>query len=149
MSDAAYRRLLGAFVAFYAENLCTPHWGEMAKLLPGNRLEIAMNFQGLDKAQATAIWQPFLDWVGGGGWYHRNAADDHRRAGAASLGRRRPRGRCARHVLHDDRPGAPAANFFWSANLAEAGHFIHGFDSLWLPATLLQAGRGRRHSPTH
>ena len=31
--------------------------------MPGNRLEIAMNFQGLDKAQAAAVWQPFLDWV--------------------------------------------------------------------------------------
>jgi hypothetical protein len=31
--------------------------------MPGNRLEIGMNFQGLDKAQVTAIWQPFLDWV--------------------------------------------------------------------------------------
>jgi hypothetical protein len=41
-------------------------------------------------------------------------------------------------VLFDDRPGAPAANFFWSANLAEAGHFIHGFESLWAPAKLLE-----------
>ena len=41
-------------------------------------------------------------------------------------------------VLFDDRPGAPAANFFWSANLAEAGHFIHGFESLWAPTKLLE-----------
>jgi FAD/FMN-containing dehydrogenase len=35
-SDSAYRRLLERFVAFYAEQLCTPHWGELAKLLPSN-----------------------------------------------------------------------------------------------------------------
>jgi hypothetical protein len=44
-------------------------------------------------------------------------------------------------VLFDDRLGAPPANFFWSANLAEAGHFIHGFESIWTPATLLSPGR--------
>ena len=31
-SDEAYRRLLGKFVAFYAEQLLNPHWGELAKL---------------------------------------------------------------------------------------------------------------------
>ena len=33
--------------------------------MPGNWLTIGMDFQGLDKVQATAIWQPFLDWVAG------------------------------------------------------------------------------------
>ena len=127
MSDAAYRWLPRCFIAFYAESLCTPHWGEIANLLPGNRLELNMNFQGLDKAQVTAIWQPFLDWLA--------ATDDltstppmviagpgrHRRDGAAL------EAFAPGNVLHDDRPGAPAANFFWSANLAEAGHVIHGF----------------------
>jgi len=41
----------------------------------------------------------------------------------------------------DDRPGAPADNVFWSANLAEAGHVIFGYESLWLPAALLQSER--------
>jgi hypothetical protein len=31
----------------------------------------------------------------------------------------------------------PADNIFWSANLSEMGHFIHGLESLWLPASLL------------
>ena len=41
-------------------------------------------------------------------------------------------------MLSDDRPGAPADKVFWSANLAEAGHFIHGYESVWLPASLLR-----------
>jgi FAD/FMN-containing dehydrogenase len=44
-------------------------------------------------------------------------------------------------VLADDRPGAPEDNVFWSANLAEAGHFLAGFQSLWLPRSLLQPDR--------
>ena len=140
-SDEAYHRLLGHFVAFYAGELCNPHWGELAKLLPGNRLKISMNFQGLDKAQATVIWQPFLDWV---------ATQDDLTATppviVAGPGRHRWDGPVLEafapgSVLYDDRPGAPAANFFWSANLAEAGHFIHGFESLWVPATLLEPAK--------
>ena len=34
-----------------------------------------------------------------------------------------------------------ADNIFWSGNLAEAGHFIYGFQSLWLPRELLRAGQ--------
>ena len=127
-SDEAYRRLLSQFVAFYAEQLFNRHWGELAKLLPDNRLEISMNFQGLDKAQATAIWEPFLDWAA-----TQNDLAATPAAIVAGPGRHRWDGPALEafapgSVLFDDRPGAPAANFFWSANLAEAGHFIHGFE---------------------
>jgi FAD/FMN-containing dehydrogenase len=140
-SDEAYRRLLSEFVAFYAEKLFNPRWGELAKLLPDNRLEISMNFQGLDKAQATAVWQSFLNWVAG--------QDDLAATPVvmvAGPGRHRWDGPALEafapgSVLFDDRPGAPPANFFWSANLAEAGHFIHGFESIWTPAALLAPAR--------
>ena len=41
-------------------------------------------------------------------------------------------------VLSDDRPGAPEANIFWASNLAEAGQVLHGYQSAWLPASLLR-----------
>lgn len=140
-SDGAYRKLIGAFVAFYAESLCNPHWGELAQAMPGNRLEIGMNFQGLDMAQATTIWRPFLHWV---------AAQDDLAATPPAIfagpGRYRWDGAMLEKyvpgtIRRDDRPGAPAANFFWAANLAEAGHVIHDFQSIWLPADLLRPER--------
>ncbi len=137
-TDEAYRRLVGSFVNFYANRLCNPHWGELARLMPDRRLNIGMNFQGLDSAQAGAVWQPFLEWV--------QAQPDLRatqpsffdgpgryRWDEATLQRFLPH-----EIQHDDRPGAPRANFFWTANLAEAGHVIHDFESLWMPASLLQ-----------
>jgi hypothetical protein len=42
-------------------------------------------------------------------------------------------------VFSDSRPNAPSNNIFWSANLSEAGHFIHGYDSIWLPVALRRA----------
>jgi hypothetical protein len=32
---------------------------------------------------------------------------------------------------------------FWSSNVSEAGHFIHDFESAWLPVSLLQVDRQR------
>jgi hypothetical protein len=94
--------------------------------------------QGLDKAEAAEIWKPFLSWV--------EATDDltmtspkilagpgRYRWDAAALEEFAPGS-----VLRDDRPGAPPENVFWAANLAEAGHYIRGFNSLWLPAKRLR-----------
>jgi hypothetical protein len=140
-SDEAYRRLLTAFVAFYAEHLCNPHWGELARLIPGRRLEIGMNFQGLDRDEAAAVWRPFLAWV--------EAQGDLAAMPFAVVdgpGRYRWDGEMLDKfvpgtIQHDDRPGAPAVNFFWEANLAEAGHVIHDFQSRWLPSSLLKPDR--------
>jgi len=35
-SEAAFRRLVARFVAFYAERLFNPHWGEIASVRPDN-----------------------------------------------------------------------------------------------------------------
>src|ERR671910_3733267 len=53
-SDDAFRRLIGRVIAFYGEALFTPQWGEQLAFRPGNVLDIAMVFQGLDQQQAEA-----------------------------------------------------------------------------------------------
>src|SRR5262249_1140356 len=35
----------------------------------------------------------------------------------------------------------PKENFYWSGNSAEAGHVIYGFESVWLPSSLLAKGQ--------
>src|SRR5271170_2836354 len=142
-SDAAFRRLIGQFIDFYADNLFNPHWGEIVNLRLGNRLEIRMVFQGLDQQQAQAVWQPFFDWVNGSPQdftYQLTpriiAAPARNLWDPVFLKKHFPSA-----VLSDDRPGAPSDNVFWSGNLAEVGHFVSGFQSLWLPASLLQSDR--------
>ena len=139
-SPAAFARLVGRFVTFYAESLHNPHWGEIVNVRPGNELDIQMSFQGLDQQQAEALWQPFLGWVA-------DTAGDFAFTQMPSIrvipARHRwdpafIKERAPAAIISDDRPGAPADNVFWSANLSEAGHFIHGFESAWLPASLLQ-----------
>jgi FAD/FMN-containing dehydrogenase len=143
-SDSAFRKLLGRFVEFYAKSLFNPHWGEIVNVRPRNRLDIQMAAQGLEPQEVAAVWQPFLRWLA--------AAPDDFTFTAQPLFRVVP----SRHrwdpaflkayapaaVRSDDRPGASEDNIFWAANVSEAGHFIHGFESAWLPASLLQdAGR--------
>jgi len=141
-SDDAYRALLRRFIDFYAERLPTPHWGETATLRRGNKLQIGLEFQGLDEEEVRALWQPFLAGL---------ASSSESIAMTPPLIRSAPtrrrwdpeffRTQAPSAIRHDDRPGAPPGNIFWTANLAEAGHFIHGFESLWLPASLLSADR--------
>ena len=138
-SDDAHRRLIGRIVEFYAEALFNPHWGEQLIFGP-DVLAISMVFQGLGGQEAETIWRPFFDWVAA-------SSGDFAVIGAA-----RVLPAPARYfwdpellklipgvVLSDDRPGAPEDNVFWTGNLGEAGIFWHGYQSAWLPASLLQA----------
>jgi len=142
-SGTAYRRLISRFVAFYGDTLLNPHWGEIVTLRPGNRMDIRMAFQGLDEKEAQALWQPF--------WHSLAETPEDFTFLQSPLIRSAParhrwdpeflRANAPTSILSDDRPGAPKENIFWGANLSEAGHFLYGFESAWLPASLLEPGR--------
>jgi FAD/FMN-containing dehydrogenase len=138
-SPEAFRRLIDAFVAFYADKLLNEHWGETVSMRPDATLRISMLFQGLDRSEATRIWQPFFDWVSG-------SSNDFHVAEPVQI-----QAVPARHfwdpavimtkapgaMIADTRPGAPKDNVFWSTNEAEVGQFLYGYESVWLPASLL------------
>ena len=139
-SDAAFRRLVGRFVDFYADSLMNPHWGEIVNLRAGRLLHIEMASQGLDDPQAEAVWRPFLQWVAAAGDDIAFLTPPVIRSGPARH-RWDPaflKARIPGAVLSDSRLGASPDDIFWSANLSEAGHFIHGYESVWLPASLLR-----------
>jgi len=141
-SDDAYRRLIAHFVRFYRDSLFNPHWGEQASFSRDNTLAIAMVFQGLSQAEAVAVWKPLLDWIAASSLDFSLAGPPFivalpaRRFWDPTLLRTLPN-----VVIADDRPGAPEQNVFWTGNLGEAGQFLHGYQSLWLPASLLREGR--------
>ena len=64
VADAAYRRLIGRFVAFYAERAVQPALGR-ADRLPAR--EHASRSRWSSRAwtarRRQAVWRPFLDWV--------------------------------------------------------------------------------------
>src|ERR671911_3060315 len=138
-SDDAFRRLIGRVIAFYGEALFNPQWGEQLAFRPGNVLDIAMVFQGLDQEQAEATWRPFFDWLAA-------APQDFSIASGPTVLAAPARAfwdpqflaQVPGLILADDRPGAPETNVFYASNREEAGQVLHGYQSAWLPATLLQ-----------
>jgi FAD/FMN-containing dehydrogenase len=137
-SGEAFARLIARFIAFYEQALFNPHWGEHVHFTPGNVLEIDMISQGLTPEQARAAWQPFFDWVrasphdfdlvspGAWAWDARTWWDLDKRASQFS---------------RDTRTGAPKHHGWGKGDQGEVGIFLHGYDSLWLPASLLQQDR--------
>jgi FAD/FMN-containing dehydrogenase len=138
-SDEAYRRLIGEAMRFYGEKLLNPHWGEQFVFRTDNTLVIRMVFQALDQKQAEETWRPFRDWVAGAlqdfiivtppnvisvpASYFWNPAVLKSVPGI---------------VVADDREDAPEGNIFWSGDAGQVGQVLHGFQSAWLPASLLQ-----------
>jgi FAD/FMN-containing dehydrogenase len=139
-SDAAFADLIARFIDFYRDNLLNPHWGEQVRLGPDNTLEISMVCQGLDDARAKAAWQSFFDWVSAANALTVTA---RLRAGAAAA-RDWWKVDANPAMIRDTRPGAPENRGWWQGDQAQVGAFIHGYESLWLPAALLEPNRSKR-----
>jgi FAD/FMN-containing dehydrogenase len=139
-SDAAFRRLIERFLAFYRDALFNPTWGEQVKFYGSNVFEVAMIFQGIDRDQAEAAWQPFVAWIAAqGGDYTTVAAPMFFTAPAQYLWDAEfLKKNAPQIVLGDDRPGAPEGNVFWRTNQEESGWCLHGYESTWMPASLLE-----------
>jgi FAD/FMN-containing dehydrogenase len=142
-NDTAFRRLIGRFVQFYADRLHNAHWGEIVNLRWQRTFNISMSFQGITQHDAEAAWQPFFDWL-------RSQPLDFTIMSEPQIVAVPARhlwdpdflkAKVPQAILSDDRPGASPDNVFWSGNLAEAGHVLYGFQSIWLPASLLEASR--------
>jgi FAD/FMN-containing dehydrogenase len=165
-SDDDYRRLIRAFVSFYREHLFNDHWGEQAQIRPDNVLEIQMLAHGLNAEQSKKSWQPFLDWVAQSShgcsitglttigsiparhWWDVQWWKEHWPEVAF------PRDGSLVHALLDDalvhvigqptfdfdnRPGAGPNNAWWKGDGEQVGQFLWGYESLWLPASLLES----------
>lgn len=143
-SDAAFKALVARFVAFYRERLFNPHWGETVSLRDGRQLHLSMVCQGLDRAQAQAAWAPFLDWVRASGDYTLKEptimAVPARRFWDADFWDKAAPGIMAR----DGREGTPAHHVMWDGDRGQVGWYIHGYESTWLPAALLEEGAQAR-----
>jgi FAD/FMN-containing dehydrogenase len=168
-SDDAYRRLILQFVSFYRDHLFNDHWGEQARLRPQNTLEIQMLSHGLNNDEMKAVWQPFLDWAKSNGcsvkWPAIIGSVPARRFWDAQWMKQHwpeiafPRNGNPLRALLDDvlvnvvpdpvlefdpRPGAQPNQAWWKGNTGEAGWFIWGYESLWLPDSLLEADSQQR-----
>ena len=145
-SDEAFRRLLRYFVGFYRENLFNDHWGEQAHISPDNSLGFVMVCQGLSTEEVRKVWQPFLEWVKRSpGAY---AIDGEPILGSMPARRwwdAEWRKQDHQNVFDvDSRPGANPNNVWWTGDAGQVSWFIYGYESLWMPSSLLEDGSQER-----
>jgi FAD/FMN-containing dehydrogenase len=139
-SAQAFRRLIREFVSFYAERLFSDRWGEHVAFGGDDTFEISMVSYDVASADATETWQPFLDWVG-------RRPGDYTFAAPPRLLSVPPRywwnleaiERVAPSAVSVNRgPDARPGEFWWAGDGGQVGQFLYGYESLWLPATLLE-----------
>jgi len=146
MSGPAFRELIRKFVGFYAERLFNPHWGGRVTFPRNDSLSVAMVSYGLDKDAGQAAWQPFLDWI-------TASPQDYRLTGKpviADMPARKWWDAAFRKeyapasMISDPRPGAPSGDFSWAGDHDMIGSFWRAFETLWLPAALLEVAQQQR-----
>lgn len=139
-SDDAFRRLLHYFVGFYRDNLFNDRWGEQAHIASNNVLSISMVSLGLTTEEARKVWQPFFDWI-------TRSSGSYTVEPGMDLGSMLMRHwwdaewRKEQHQQafeSDRRPGASPVNAWWTGDAGQVAWTIYGFESLWLPASLLE-----------
>ena len=145
-SAAAFKRLIDRFTLFCRDHLLNPHWGETVHFHSNLTFAVSMVCQGLTREQISAIWHPFFAWAAASPQEFRITEPPQMLTVPA------------RHwwdpafmnkivpgvMRHDDRPGAPAHHVWWAGDGDQAGQFLYGYASLWLPRSLLEEGQRAR-----
>jgi FAD/FMN-containing dehydrogenase len=142
-SNQAFRTLLRFFVDFYHDNLFNEHWGETVHISGDNVLGISMLSQGLNTDEIQHIWRPFLDWI------HRSSSlftvdADMTLASMPARHFWDPEWHMQNHqdsFMFDPRKDKSTENVWWKADRGQVGWTIYGYESRWLPASLLAEGR--------
>jgi FAD/FMN-containing dehydrogenase len=146
-SDAAFRRLIAKFIGFYNDNLFNALWGESVTFGADNTLTASMVHLGLDRQEVEDVWRPFTDWIAAAPRdftvtapfeFSVKPAQDWWNAAVLKANQ-------SGRAFFDPRPGAPDNNVWFAEQNTELGVFMHGYQSMWLPASLLSSGRQQQH----
>ena len=141
-SDAAFRQLIGSLLTFCRGSLLNPHWGEQITLKADRVLTIHMVSQELDRQTAEKIWGSFFEGIaaspGEFAFLSKPRIVDFP---ARSLWDPDELKKFPGVTRSDDRDGAAAGNLFWAGDAGQCGQVLHGYESLWLPAALLDDER--------
>ena len=134
--DALFEEVLQRYLELVRDALLNPSWGEGVVIEPGQRrLQLGTAFLDLDAEAAEAIWQPLLEPL-------RRRPNDFR---VTARFRTQPFERkwqpSGESVFWDQRPDAPAGQFWWKGNQNEVGAFWGGYQGRGIPLDALEAGR--------
>ena len=144
-SDAAFRRLIARFTSFYAEALFNPRWGESVYFRPDNTLVLGMVFHGSRRRRP-----PPCGSRSSTGWRRRSRITRRaRRCGSSRCPRVTGGSRVPAPEPPRDDPRRRAARCAGGSRVlggqpGRGGILLHGYESAWLPASLLERGQQAR-----
>jgi FAD/FMN-containing dehydrogenase len=141
-SDVAYRELIARVVSFYNSALFNRHWGEQMVFRRDNTLRLEMVFEGLTQQEGERTWAPFLDWVRADSSYSFSnevqvLSLPARHQWDADFMRKNAPG----FIIADARSESADRHFLWPGDQGQVGQFLYGFQSAWLPDSLLDENR--------
>jgi FAD/FMN-containing dehydrogenase len=145
-SDDAFRRLIRHFVDFYGDQLFNHRWGEQVYIGSNNVLGVGMVSYDVAQDEGKKVWQPFLDWVNGSRGAYTVAGDPI----IASIPAQKwwdvewSKDHLPGRFVSDERPGANPNNGWWQGDAGQVGQTLYGYESLWLPASLLDENSRER-----
>lgn len=142
-SDADFRRLLEAVIAFAGQNLLEENWGEQIVVRPDNVVELFLVFSGLSEAECWQIWQPFVTNLEEGAGSFGVEADSMVMPAAKMWDYDYLNARHPELVQGDGREGQPAGQYWWASNQAEVSRYIYSYQSRWLPSRLFEEASAR------
>ena len=142
-SDAAFRRLIGRIVSFYGETPVQSALGRADRLPAGQRPRDRHGVPRAGPAAGGGDLAPVPRLAGrfAAGLQHRVSAMDRGCAGPALLGPGIPQGSSPAWCLPTTARAPPRPTCSGRAIWSEAGQVLHGYQSAWLPASLLQPDR--------
>jgi FAD/FMN-containing dehydrogenase len=143
--DAAFGKLLENFLDFSGSALINPHWGEQVHARPSRQLLVEMNYQAIDRAAATRVWQPFVakvqanphDWRIVQPFFAFDIPAKHYWDADWFSGH------APQAIKRNDAPDARAGDYWWDGDSDQVGAYWSAYTSLWLPRSLLDPP-GRR-----
>lgn len=141
--DASFKELIRQLLTLYRDKLMKPDWGEQIGFHTDRSASFNMLFSGITKEDAKQTWKGFEDWL-------QKQSKNYmieRPLGFVDL----PAGslwdgpflqkNAPGSVVSDDRPGNHPNNYYWQDNVSEAGQYLWGYHSAWMPASLLEKNK--------
>lgn len=145
-TDEAFQALLEYFIHFYREKLNNEHWGEQVTVKPNNTLDLWLVFQGLNREEVEAIWEPFQRWAAEqSGHYaiHLNFTliPANKLWNYDYLAKNLP-------DLIKPYPSKEGTMFYWASNQREVLAYWYTYQSRWLPAALFEKEASQQFAKT-
>lgn len=139
-SEPAFQRLVDRTVEFYAEHLYGDAWGEQVAFRHDNSVSVNMVCYGLSTQDARASWKPYLDWIAANAADYALDGDPVILSGPARQWWNADflKQCCPHDFVTNHLPDALPGEFWWSGDSDQVGQFLWGYESLWLPASLLE-----------